>query len=424
MGWFDIRRNEWPVLTWAAAWFFCVLAAYYAIRPVRETFATQLSSDQQANLFLWTLGVMVLVTPVYGLVVNYLPKRWLVPAVYGFFISNLAGFWFWITGSGTSGQVSNVFFVWISVFNLFVVTLFWGTTVDLFSGEQGKRLFGLIFGAGTLGQFASSWAVERSAAFLGMSGLMWVSMGLLALAVVCSWQLRRLMVSESSLLQASDGENSNTLALAFRGAKAVARSPYLLGITAFIISLSICGTVVYFQMTNIVAERIPDTDDRLRWFAVINKTHAVVTLILQTAVVGWLLRTIGVGLTIAIVPAVLLVGFATVAFSQTLLAVGAFQVALRAASFSLGNPALEVLYTAVKPEQKYQAKALIDTVGKRTGDVIGAQATVLLGTWGWAVASVSMAMMPVALGALVLCLLLGSANKQATATVRDLANKR
>ena len=419
MRFFDIRRHELPALAWAAGWFFCVLAAYYTIRPVREMFASELSRDQRATLFTLTLLVMLVATPLYGLVVARLAKRWLVLAVYGFFIACLIGFWGVISAGEVPAWFPGAFFVWISVFNLFVVTLFWGTIVDLFNGGQGKRLFGLIFGAGTLGQLTGSWAVQAFTGQLGMSGLLWVCATLLSVAMLCSWQLRRLMPSQTSSQEPTAVADQNSWSLAWQGVTEVARSPFLLGIAAFIVTLSICATVAYFQMTDIVAEQLPDSKDRLRWFAKINATHAVVTLLLQTAVVGWLLRKIGVGMTMVFVPVVLCLGFASLAFTQTLFAVGAFQVALRASAFSLGSPALEVLFTAVAPEQKYRAKSFIDTVGKRTGDVLGAQAYAAVGSLGWLASTMSLAMLPIALGLVVLCILLGSAHQQATSTERN-----
>ncbi len=252
-----------------------------------------------------------------------------------------------------------------------------------------------------------------------MSGLLWVCATLLSVAMLCSWQLRRLMPSQTSSQEPTAVADQNSWSLAWQGVTEVARSPFLLGIAAFIVTLSICATVAYFQMTDIVAEQLPDSKDRLRWFAKINATHAVVTLLLQTAVVGWLLRKIGVGMTMVFVPVVLCLGFASLAFTQTLFAVGAFQVALRASAFSLGSPALEVLFTAVAPEQKYRAKSFIDTVGKRTGDVLGAQAYAAVGSLGWLASTMSLAMLPIALGLVVLCILLGSAHQQATSTERN-----
>ncbi len=410
----DVRREEIPALAWAAAWFFCVLAAYYTIRPVRETFVVEIPRDQRATLFTVTLLVMVIATPLYGLVVTRISKRWLVPVVYGFFITHLFFFGLAFANSNPSIGVSKAFFVWISVFNLYVVTLFWGTAVDLFSGQQGKRLFGLVFGAGTLGQLLSLWGVQATSAQMSSTSLLWVSAAFLLAAIFCSWKLRKLMSGRASAKKNVTPKGKNSWTLAWQGVTAVVRSPYLLGIALVIVALSGSATVVYFLMTDLVAEQISDPGERLQWFAKINAIHAGVTLLLQTAVVGWLLQKMGVGLTMALVPAIYLAGFATLAWTQTLFVIGLFQVALRAAAFSFGNPALEVLYTAVASEQKYRAKAFIDTVGKRTGDVLGAQACAVLGALGWAISTLSLAMLPIVLGLIALCFLLGSAHQQAT----------
>lgn len=411
----DVRRREVPALIWAASWFFCVLAAYYAIRPVRETFASNLDSDQKANLFTMTLVVMLVATPIYGWVVSRVARKLLVPIVYGFFVSNLMVFWWLLASEQAVVWVSGAFFVWISVFNLFVVTLFWGTIVDLFSGEQGKRLFGLIFGAGTLGQLASSWGVQTYVERIGVANLLWLSTVLLIFSIFCSWQVRRQFRKIPANEQLAAQQHSVTWSDVWQGVIAVGRSPYLRGIAMFICAASLCATMVYFQMTELVGEQFENDEQRTSWFAAVNAWQAIVTLLLQTVVVGWLLRTIGVGRTLVLVPIVLLFGFFSLATSGSLFVIGVFQVALRSASFSLGNPALEVLYTAVQPEQKYRAKAFIDTVGKRTGDVFGGQLYALLAFFGWSAASMSVAMLPVTLGIAVLCLILGSAHQQAAA---------
>ncbi len=407
---FDIRKQELPALGWAAAWFFCVLAAYYTIRPVRETFATELSRDQRAALFIWTLAVMLLATPLYGLVVARIAKKWLVIFVYGFFITNLMAFAFLLSNWGVQKWTSSAFFIWISVFNLFVVTLFWGTVVDLFSGDQGKRLFGLIFGAGTLGQFTSSWLVQELSHKIPMEGLLGVSVLFLIGSVFCSWQLRRLLQVQNLQSEVLAKVPGKSWLVAWQGVLALARSPYLIGICAFVTVISFCATVAYFQMTDMVAAQLPEPEDRLRWFAKINSSHAVLTLVLQAAVVSWLLRKIGVGATLALVPIVYCAGFATFSWSQSLLVVGVFQVALRAVTFSLGNPALEVLFTAVTPAQKYRAKAFIDTVGKRTGDVLGAQGYAFLISLGWLASNLSLALLPILIAMVALGLLMGSAH--------------
>ena len=410
----EVRRSELPALGWAALWFFCVLSSYYLVRPVRETFSSELAQAERANLFTMTLVVMLLVTPLYGLVVSTLSRKWLVPMVYGFFVVNLLGFWSAMQIGWGSDWLPKVFFVWISVFNLFVVTLFWGTAVDLFSGEQGKRLFGLVFGAGTLGQLCSSLAVPTIAANLGTPGLVSGCALLLATGACCSWRLRNLFPHSAKNAPQRDSAEKNTWSASWQGMLAVVRSPFLLGIISFVVLASFAATVVYFQMTDLVAKKIPDSSDRTNWFASINAYQAAATLLSQTAVVGWLLRTLGVGMTLALLPTVLLAGFGVVAMTQSLMAIGFFQIALRTASFSLANPSLEVLFTSVAREQKYRAKAFIDTVGKRAGDVVGAQSYALLGTTlGWTVATFAWAMLPVAMFGIVLSWILGSAHDQA-----------
>lgn len=414
----DVRRGEWRSLAWAAGWFFCVLAAYYTIRPVRETFASELSRNHRANLFVGTLVVMLLATPIYGWVASRFVGRRLATCVYGFFCLNLIVFWALLSADNPAPWVGGAFFVWISVFNLFVVTLFWGTVVDLFTGEQGKRLFGVIASAGTFGQLVASWAVRGAAERLGAENLLWISCGLLAAAIVCAHQLWRDRPDPTPRL-AADASGEATWSAAWEGALTVLRSPYLGGIALLLVGLSIAATSVYFQMTDLASEAIPDRDQRTAWFASINEWHGYLTLILQATAASYLLRTVGVAATLALTPLIYAGGFAALSITQALAVLAAFQVALRVASFAFGGPALEVLYTAVAPRQKYRAKAFIDTVGKRTGDVLGGKLYAGLRAFGWAPTSIALLLLPATLALAGLCFVLGDAYQQAAKIKRQ-----
>ena len=283
---FDVRKGELAQVSLSAMWFFLVLACYYVVRPVRDTFATNLSSDEKATLFTATLVVMLLVTPLYGLIVARTPRRWLVPLVYGFFSFNLLMF---ASVSRTPPDwLGKVFFVWVSVFNLFIVTLFWGTVVDCFTAEQGKRLFGIIAAAGTVGQIASSWLVQLAVEQLSTSGLLVCSAALLVSAIGCSIALRR-YTEPSEPLDTSRFRWS----AAWEGAVAIARSPLLLGIALFIIAASVCATFAYFQMTDMLGAQIESEEQRSAWLANVNEWTGYVTLILQSSVVSVLLRKLG-----------------------------------------------------------------------------------------------------------------------------------
>ncbi|QDS99402.1 NTP/NDP exchange transporter [Adhaeretor mobilis] len=404
---FDIHRDETAPVAWSALWFSLVLASYYVIRPVRETFAANLTGAEKATLFTATLVVMLLVTPLYGLIVSRTSRRWLVPLVYGFFTANLLLFAA-LSRSPTPPSemqwLGKVFFVWVSVFNLFVVTLFWGSVVDLFTAEQGKRLFGIIAAAGTIGQIASSWFVKLAVEQLGTGGLLIASALILVTAIICSFQLRRFQSHSNSVPSSEQFRWS----AAWEGALAVVRTPLLLGVALFIIGSSICATLAYFQMTEMVGRQIADEQDRSAWFAQLNEWTGYVTLLLQSAVVSWLLRRLGVATTLSLAPLVLLIGFTTLYFLPTLAVVFYFQVALRGSAFGFANPSLETLYTRVTPEEKYRAKAFIDTVGKRTGDVAGGQLFQVLTVLGLSATLISLAALPLAFGALVVAIFLGA----------------
>ena len=403
----DIRRDEWPALGWAAAWFFCVLAAYYAIRPVRETFGVSVGHEELAWWWTATFITMLVMTPLYGLVVGRVPRRWLVLVVYGFFIANLVVFWglFSQPDLTLTVEVRKVFYVWVSVFILFVVTLFWGSAVDVFHSEQGKRLFGIIAGAGTLGGVFGSRFAGVMARRIEVHELLWAPVVLLSVAIVCAWQLRRYATRQSNSI--NQIPRSQGWSDAWSGMTHVVRSPYLGGIAALMVLASICGTGVYFQMMDLVREAIPNESDRTVWFARINATQLWLTLFIQTALASWLIRKFGLGITLAIVPLVYLLGFSALWLSPLLGALALFEVSHRVAAFSIGVPAREVLFTLITPDQKYRAKAFIDTVGKRAGDALAAHGYAALRGLGWLPTSVALAVLPIAGVLAVLSLTLG-----------------
>lgn len=422
---FDIRRGEWVALSWAAAWFWCVLAAYYVIRPLRETFGTTVDSQDLAWWWTGTFLTMLAVIPLYNLVVSRVPRRWLVATVYGFFSVNLLGFWlvFGTADTEPSPAMRAVFYVWVSVFNLFVVTLFWGSVVDVFTSDQGKRLFGLIAGAGTLGGAVASFSVGWITRGIGQLGLLWISAVLLLLGIGCSRQLRKQFRSTSE--QQIWAETRQTgLSEALSSFVQVMRSPYLRSIGLLMILMSVCGTAVYFQMMQLIREAIPQSEARTVWFSRVNAVQLCITLFLQTALASWLIRRFGLAAVLAIVPVVYASGFMALAITPVLGVLAVFEVSHRVAAFAIGVPSREVLFTAVAPEQKYRAKALIDTVGKRAGDVAAAHGFALLRGLGFLPTTISLVMLPVTLVLMAFSVMLGQAHQQATVMVEKIQSNK
>jgi AAA family ATP:ADP antiporter len=438
----DVRRHEWASLGWAAGWFFCVLAAYYPLRAVRETYAVDAGPDGIRWLFTSVFLVMLVATPVYGLVAARVPNRWLACVVYGFFASHLVVFrvLFAVTDAASVTSLKWVFYVWVGVFNLFAVTLFWSCAVDWFRPEQAQRLFGLIAGAGTLGGICGSQAISLLSRWEGLAveSMLWIPIGLLSAAVLCARNLRVCLAREAPRdREEAPADRAPTPAgpappansprvgawrASMAGVVQTFRSPYLLGIITSVVLVSLCATAIYNQMLQLVSAQIPEANDRLRWFAQLNTYQNSLTLVGQTALASWLIRRWGLALVLCIVPAVYAAGFAAVAWMPSLIVLGVLDVAQRVTSFAIGVPAREVLFTRVAATEKYRAKAFIDTVGKRGGDALSAHGYAAASAAGWLPTTIAWTMLPVTAMLAIVSLALGRAYEDRAEKEFDRAN--
>ena len=180
---FDINDGERHPLAWSFVMFFAVLASYFTVRPVREAMGASLPKGELGGLFFVVFMVMLALVPVFGAIATRLPRRWVLPVVYGFFIANLVAFSIFMRG-GITPWLASAFFVWVSVYNLFVVSLFWSLMANCWSSEAGKRLFGVISAGGTLGALTGPVVAGSLVTEIGTQNLPLVSAGFLVLADV------------------------------------------------------------------------------------------------------------------------------------------------------------------------------------------------------------------------------------------------
>jgi AAA family ATP:ADP antiporter len=384
----QIRRAEVAPVVASALSFFFILTALMVLRPAREALGMQRGIEAIRWLFVGTAVVTLAENQVFGLLVSRTRRLVIITATYLFFALSLLGFWAVLVGAPRAiGEVSGmVFFVWFSVFNLFATMLFWALMADRFALEQSKRLFGVISVGGTLGAIAGPWLASRLAEPLGTAGLLPVSATLLGLAVVAAWVVARLQPERPVAAAAVDpdappavDERAVIGGSAWEGLRAVFRSRYLLGISAYVLILTVIGTFLYFTRLQMVAALGDDLDMRTGMFARLDLYTQLTTLVLQGLVAGHLMKRLGVHVTLALLPATALLGFAGLAITASLVTLTIFQAAFSAVQRSLTRPARETLFTVVPREDKYKAKAFIDTFVYRGGDVVGAQVEGLLG---------------------------------------------
>ena len=397
------RPEEIRAVCWSFAYFFCLLAGYYVLRPLRDEMGVAGGVRNLQWLFTATFLTMLAAVPLYGAVVARLPRRRFIPLVYHFFVANLAIFWLLLTLGIERETVARVFFVWVSVFNLFAVSVFWSFMADLFSTAQGKRLFGFIAAGGSAGALAGPTLTVALVEVLGTANLLVVAMLFLELAVLCA---RKLEFTDKKAEPQSVG--GGWLA----GIVMVLRSRYLAGIALWVALLSVAGTFLYFQQASIVAAASDDPAVRTRIFASVDLAVGLLTVAVQFLATGRLIQRFGVGAAAAFLPLVCALGFAVLAAFPALAVVIAFQAIQRAANFAISNPAREILFIALPREQKYKAKNVIDVVVFRGADALGGWLFAGLRALGLGLPAISLIAIPAMAGWFLLALVLGKASSK------------
>jgi ATP:ADP antiporter, AAA family len=396
---------------WSFAYFFFVLAAYYVLRPLRDQMAIAGGTRALPWLFTATFASLLIAQPLYGALVARLPRARFIAVVYQFFAANLAGFWLLLTLAIEPVWVARVFFVWVSVFNLFAVAVFWSFMADLFDSAQGKRLFGFIGAGGTAGALLGPAITIALSVPLGPANLLIVAIVLLELALVCVRRLERCAVAP----RGPRGDERPIGGGAFAALPELVRSPYLLAIAGWVSLLSFGATILYFAQAQVVAAVVQGAGEQTRIFASIDLAVGLLTLATQIFATGKFIERFGTAAAAAALPAVYVVVFAALALSPTLAVVLVLQVMQRWANFAIANPARQVFFTVVGREEKYKAKNLIDVVVYRGSDALYGWMFDSLQALGMKLAAIALCALPAAAGWLYLSARLGGAHERRAA---------
>jgi len=309
----------------------------------------------------------------------------------------------------TSGQI---FYVWFSVFNLFATMLFWALMTDRFTLDQSERLFGAISIGGTLGAIFGPWLASVLAKPMGTPFLLIVAAIFLVLAVCAAWLLTQLQEEQNVTQQIKNASHQVIGGSAWEGLLAVIRSPYLLGISVYVLIVAVIATFIYFTRLQMVAALGVDTDTRTAAFAQIDLLSQIATLLLQALVTSHLMKRFGVPFTLALLPICVALGFIGLAMFGSLAALIALDASFRAVQRGVMRPARETLFTIMPRSERYKAKALIDTFVYRGGDVVGAQTEGLLGRLGAGLTGLASVVVPLSLLWIALGIWLGVAQRQ------------
>lgn len=403
----NIEQGERATLLWSFVYFFAVLCAYYILRPVRDEMGVTVGSDGLEALFTIVFVVMLAAVPVFGWVVARFSRPRIVPLVYGFFIANLAVFWALLSGGGYGPFIAGAFFVWASVFNLYVVSLFWSTMSEHYTSEQAKRLYGFIAAGGSAGALAGPLITQSFVKMIGPTNLLLVSILFLALAILAATMVRASM-APTHTPKKPHPQDALSLNSIFAGARRVWNSSYLFQIALWVLLANLVSTYFYFEQARIVGAALADRTDRVQLFARMDLSVSILTLFLQLFVTAHVMSRFGVGAAIAAVGAIAALGLAGLALVPVLGMIVAVVVAERAVGFAISNPAKRVLYTVVPEEDKYTAQNFNDTVVYRGGDAVSGWLfnSVAKGL-GISSASVALFTLPFAIAWLVVGLKLG-----------------
>lgn len=398
-----LRRGEVAAGVWSFAYFFCLLCSYYILRPVRDEMGIAGGVERLPWLFTGTFLAMLAAVPVFGTLAARYPRRTLLPVVYAFFIACVLGLFALLRSRLVPSWAPAAFFIWLSVFNLFVVSVFWSFMADVWREEQARRVFGFIAAGGSAGALVGPALTAALAGRIGPVNLLPIAAVVLAGALLCIARLRRWALSRGSAGEASRAADEAALGGgALGGVALVLRSPYLLGICLFVLLTTTLATFLYFQQAHVVRATFSDPARRTALFALMDLAVNALTIGAQLFLTSRLVTWLGLARTLALLPALSVLGFAVLGAAPVLAVLVAVQVLRRAGQYAVAGPALQMLFTVVTREEKYKAKNFIDTVVYRGGDAVSGWAfaglTALgLGLTGVAVVAVALSAVWVAM---------------------------
>ncbi|HVY80617.1 MAG TPA: MFS transporter [Steroidobacteraceae bacterium] len=362
-----VEAHELPALLAAFAGLFFMFASYTMLRPIRETMGIDSGVEQLPALFWGTFIAMLLVQPVYGWLTSRYPRTKFLPWVYGFFTANILAFWLWFNLQSDHTWIARAYFVWVSVFTLFIVAVFWSLMADVFTREQAGRMFGFIAAGASTGGLVGPFLAGRLAVPLGTINLLLISSVLLATSLVFILKVIRWHRQHGVTTRAGEGERALG-GTSLAGFKMVVSNPYLLGIGFFVLLLTWASTFMYLEQQKLVAQAFTSRDARTQFFSNIDFWVQAFSLLTQVLIFGRLFKRVGLTPMIVVVPLLMMLGYAAYALVPTFVVAVGVMIVRRVGEYSIARPCRDTLYTVVSREEKYKAKSLIDTFIYRGGD--------------------------------------------------------
>ncbi|MGH7466594.1 MAG: NTP/NDP exchange transporter [Longimicrobiales bacterium] len=410
-----VEPDETPAVMTAFFLFFCVLGGYFAVRPVRETVGTILGAERVADLFLVTWVASIAIVPIYGALCARFRRSAFLPWIYAFVAVALVICSLTLRNEEGSVAMSRFFFVFISVLNLFVVSVFWSFLLELFNPGQTKRLFGVIAAGGTAGALIGPFVTSLVVGRIGNAGILLMGASLFGVAIVLQRVLltigeRRKWSTSASAVPLDRPMGGNPLA----GFSLLFKSRYLLGIALFVVLLASVNTLLYFEQLRVVSATFTETADRTRAFSRLDYTVQSLTILSQLLITGRLASRFGVVVLLTAVPLAMVGGFLALAATGTFGVLALVMVTRRVGEYAFVRPGREMLFSRVDTETKYKAKNLIDVPVYRGGDALSAQVDKAINASGLGAGAVAVLGACLALAWAFNGFLVGRSHKEAT----------
>ena len=368
--------HEVPAVLGGHVLFFLLFASYFMLRPVRETFGIAGGVDNLQWLYLGTFLATLVVVPLYGALAKKMQRRRLLPATYIFSAVVMTGFGISLITDPDNIWTARAFYIWLSVFNLFVISIAWSLMADVFNADQGHRLFGQIAAGASLGGLAGPLLSGLLVEPMGEGGLLLVSTGLLLTTLIAARYLIGWRERHGEPEEGTEPPHVRIGGSIWAGLTLIARSPYLLGISLFVLLLTGVSTFLYFEQARVVEATFPDRTAQTQVFSAIDFAVQSLTIFIQIFVTGRLTRRLGVTVLLTAVPLTMMLGFGLLALAATFPVLVLVMIVRRVGEYALVRPGREMLFTNVDSETKYKAKNAIDTAVYRGGDVLAAWANV------------------------------------------------
>ncbi len=392
----NIKPGEQKLVVWSFLYFFVLLASYFILRPLRDEMGISNGASNMQWLFTGTFLTMIAIVPAFGYLTSRFKTSTVLTSSYLFFICNILLFYYFFSEGLFLKLLPIIFFIWLSVFNLFAISLFWSFMVDIYTNTQSKRLFGIISTGGSLGAIAGPLIASSLSKTFGIENLFLLTIIFLCMSLIALRRIMQLAPNQNSKqILKKFKDNRLTKRTLFDGIKLVISSNYLKKLSLFIILYTCTSTILYFEQATIVEKTITNSIERIQYFSTVDLITNSLTIIGQFFLTSRIIKQFGLSVTLSLVPVVLGIGFIILSTKTTLSILMILIILLRVGNYTTLKPGREILFTVSNREEKYKAKNFIDTAVYRGGDAFSGWFFTILITMGMGLPSIAIVAVPI-----------------------------